>query len=131
MREDARVETHPPGSVSEEDAPFRRVGHGLSLVPDAAQRRGRLPFPVGPFVGRAGDLAGAATLLARSRLLTLTGSGGCGKTRLAIEIARRHESRFAGGVWFVDFTSVRDERLVLSKIADVQPSPHSRWPRRP
>ena len=107
------------GPPSGQPVPLRHLDHGLSVVPAEPHRRGRLPFPLGPFVGRFDDLARADTLLAHSRLLTLTGSGGCGKTRLAIEVARRHEPRFAGGVWFVDFTSVLDGRLVLAEIADV------------
>jgi predicted ATPase/DNA-binding CsgD family transcriptional regulator len=99
-------------------SPGASADRRLSVLP-ARSVRGRLPFPVSTFVGRADDLARAGSLLMSSRLITLTGSGGTGKTRLAIEIARRHESSFAGGVWFIDFATVRDERLVLNEIATV------------
>jgi predicted ATPase/DNA-binding CsgD family transcriptional regulator len=107
-----------PELPSANGAPSPRLDHRLTVLP-AAGRQGRLPFPVGTFVGRANDLVRAGTLMEKSRLLTFTGSGGTGKTRMAIEIARRHEASFAGGVWFIDFTAVRDERLVLSEIASV------------
>jgi predicted ATPase/DNA-binding CsgD family transcriptional regulator len=105
-----------PGFPTGVRAQGSRPHHGLSLL-EAPGSSGRLPFPVGAFVGRADDAARAGTLLGSSRLLTLTGSGGSGKTRLAIEVARRHQSRFVGGVWFIDLGAVRDERLVLNEIA--------------
>jgi hypothetical protein len=63
----------------------------------------RLPAPLTRFVGRQLELARAATLLAESRLLTLTGPGGAGKTRLAVQLASAITDQFPDGVWFVDF----------------------------
>ena len=51
---------------------------------------GALPVPVSSFVGREQQLADAGTLLGRCRLVTLTGAGGCGKTRLALELSLIH-----------------------------------------
>jgi predicted ATPase len=80
---------------------------------------GNLPFPVSTFIGRSAELAQAADLLADHRLLTFTGSGGCGKTRLAIELARLVQDQFADGTWFVDLGPVRAGEHVLTEVAAV------------
>jgi predicted ATPase/DNA-binding CsgD family transcriptional regulator len=80
-------------------------------------RAGNLPFPIASFVGRSAELDRTEGLLAGNRLLTITGSGGCGKTRLAIELARRIQDRFAGGVWLVDLEPLRSADHVLTEIA--------------
>jgi predicted ATPase len=64
-----------------------------------------LPAQLSSFVGRASELDEVATLISTSRLVTLTGAGGSGKTRLALEVARSTE-RFADGVWLVDLVKV-------------------------
>lgn len=84
------------------------IGHG-----------GNLPFPVSTFIGRSAELAQASDLLAGHRLLTFTGSGGCGKTRLAIELARLVQDQFADGTWFVDLGPVRAGEHVLTEVAAV------------
>ena len=76
-----------------------------------------LPQPPTSFVGRENELAEARRLLAGSRLLTLTGPGGAGKTRLATELARRTEAEFTDGAVFVDLAPVRDPALVPVLVA--------------
>ncbi|WP_234027898.1 ATP-binding protein [Pseudonocardia dioxanivorans] len=71
-----------------------------------------LPRPSTSFVGREGELARARALLLGTRLLTLTGPGGCGKTRMAIELAGRSPEDFPDGVHFVSLAAVRDPALV-------------------
>jgi predicted ATPase/DNA-binding CsgD family transcriptional regulator len=69
------------------------------------------------FVGRAGPASEVGALLDRSRLVTVTGPGGAGKTRLAGEVAEQVAGRFADGVWLAELASVRDPQLVLAVVA--------------
>ena len=69
------------------------------------------------FVGRAGDAEKVAGLLGEYRLVTVTGPGGVGKTRLAGEVARRAAARFADGAWLVELTAVQDAALVETVVA--------------
>jgi predicted ATPase/class 3 adenylate cyclase len=71
------------------------------------------------FVGRTRALADIRRLLAASRLVTLTGPGGVGKTRLAVEVGSRLLDRFADGVFFVDLSPLSDPTLVVPAIATV------------
>src|SRR4051794_29468282 len=76
-----------------------------------------LPRPLSSFLGREDVLAEATELLGRSRLLTLTGPGGSGKTRLGIELAQRVLPGYPDGAHFVPLAAVRDPDLVPSAIA--------------
>jgi predicted ATPase/DNA-binding CsgD family transcriptional regulator len=77
----------------------------------------RLPRPLTSFIGRERELAEARRLLASSCLLTLTGPGGSGKTRLSIELATGAAGDYPDGVYFVRLAPVRDPGLVPSSIA--------------
>jgi predicted ATPase/DNA-binding XRE family transcriptional regulator len=76
------------------------------------------PHPLTPLIGRERDVATVRSYLqqARIRLLTLTGAGGTGKTRLALQVASEFKNTFADGVYFVSLAPVRDPALVLSTI---------------
>ena len=76
-----------------------------------------LPAELSTFVGRADDLQRGAGLLGESRLVTFTGAGGCGKTRLARQVAVRVAERFPGGVWWVELASLADGALVTDRVA--------------
>ncbi len=75
-----------------------------------------LPVALTGFVGRTEELADLTRRLPRTRLLTLTGMGGCGKTRLAVEVARA-AVEFVDGVVFVDLAPITDPALVLPTVA--------------
>jgi predicted ATPase/class 3 adenylate cyclase len=80
-------------------------------------RPNNLPIQLTTFVGREHEVAAALELLASSRLLTLTGPGGTGKTRLSLEVASAAAEDFPGGVWFVALDAVREPMLVTPTIA--------------
>jgi predicted ATPase/DNA-binding SARP family transcriptional activator len=90
-------------------------------VPPVARRPHghNLPAQLTSFVGREQELAELEQLLPEARLLTLTGVGGVGKTRLALELAARLVENFEGGVWFLDLSGIADAGLVPQQIAQV------------
>jgi len=77
----------------------------------------RLPAQFTSFVGREPEMAEVRQLLEEHRLVTLTGDGGAGKTRLAIEIAGRLPDEFADGVWYVDLAPITHPDLVPVTVA--------------
>ena len=77
-----------------------------------------LPCELTSFVGRERELAEVGRVLGRARLLTLTGAGGCGKTRLALQAAADAIDRFPGGVWWVELAPVSDPAMVGQAICD-------------
>ncbi len=95
-------------------SPIPALPSSLRATPTPA---GNLPFPFATFVGRPAELERTAGLMTANRLLTVTGSGGCGKTRLAIELARRLQEQFSNGTWFVDLGPLRAGDHVLTEIA--------------
>jgi len=78
--------------------------------------RSNLPAAVTSFVGRDDDLARIDTLLAAGRLVTVLGPGGAGKTRLALEAARRRRHEFRDGVWLVDLAAVTEPAKVSGAL---------------
>jgi predicted ATPase/DNA-binding CsgD family transcriptional regulator len=76
-----------------------------------------LPPQLTNFVGRSQELATVERLLGTERMVTLTGSGGCGKTRLAVQAAARLADRWPDGVWWVDLGPVTDPALVAELAA--------------
>ncbi|HSH77496.1 MAG TPA: tetratricopeptide repeat protein [Herpetosiphonaceae bacterium] len=83
----------------------------------AAHTRSDVPAALSSFVGREQELATATHLLRANHLLTLTGVGGVGKTRLALEVAAAVRSEFADGICFVSLAPIGDPALVASAIA--------------
>jgi predicted ATPase len=79
--------------------------------------RTNLPVPATPFLGRERELEQLVELLADARLLTLTGPGGTGKTRLALQAAAETSDRFPDGVFWVPLAPLHDPGLVLEQAA--------------
>jgi len=84
-----------------------------------AERAGNLPLPVSSFVGRERELELTVAALGAARVVTLTGPGGVGKTRLALQSARQVTGRFADGGWLCELAPVRDSARVDGAVAAV------------
>jgi Ni2+-binding GTPase involved in maturation of urease and hydrogenase len=75
-----------------------------------------LPITLTGFIGRARELSRLADLLTDAPLVTLVGPGGCGKTRLGLQLARNLQDRYEGGCWFVDLTLLSSSEPLYSLI---------------
>ncbi|MGH2779864.1 MAG: BTAD domain-containing putative transcriptional regulator [Thermoleophilaceae bacterium] len=88
-------------------------------APSAAQRPStNLPAPISPLVGRAAELERLPELLSRSRLVSLVGPGGSGKTRLAIAAAQDVAIQFRDGAWFVPLAGLTDPARIPEAVAE-------------
>src|SRR6266513_4916838 len=83
----------------------------------ASRSKRNLPYQLTSFVGREQEIAQLKELVATNRLVTLTGAGGAGMTRLAIEVASRLTDAFPDGVWLVELAALSDPRLVPQAVA--------------
>jgi predicted ATPase len=93
------------------------AGVGGSASAGAADGVHGFPAALTSFVGRAGPVREVAGLLAERRLVTVTGPGGSGKTRLATEVARRVAGRFVDGTWLAELAPVADPAAVATAVA--------------
>ena len=104
------------------------AGRGFRFMPDvevvdapsgpATVRVHNLPAQLDSFVGREDEIAQLLQMFERSRLVTITGSGGTGKTRLSLQAAREIQDRFPDGVWLVELAALSDpERVALAAAA--------------
>jgi DNA-binding NarL/FixJ family response regulator len=83
----------------------------------AAEGTNGFPVALTSFIGRAEAEADIADRLSQCRLVTVTGPGGAGKTRLASEVARRVAGRFTDGVWLAELAAVQDPAQVAAAVA--------------
>lgn len=84
-----------------------------------AAPRHNLPQPLTSFIGREDEVAELKTLIGTTRLLTLTGTGGCGKTRLALQLAAGSTHEHADGVWLVELAALANPMLLPQTVAQV------------
>ena len=111
------VEPMPETQATYENVAFATEPLVTSLPVATEPRAGNLRSFLTTFVGREREMATLQALFSDRRLVTLTGSGGVGKTRLAIESARAAADRFPDGVWFVELAPVSDSSLFVSTVA--------------
>src|SRR5262245_6018136 len=107
----ARTEPYPEDSLA--------LAADLRPSPASQRTRTNLPLPLTRLIGRKQEVAAVRSALLRgdTRLLTLSGPPGIGKTRLAVHLATELRHAFADGVYFVDLAPIRDPELVISAIA--------------
>jgi DNA-binding SARP family transcriptional activator len=101
----------------------------ISTAPseDGDRQVTNLPIPLTSFIGREEEINETKCLLIDSRLLTLAGAGGSGKTRLAIRLANEMQSKFSNGVWWIELGVLVDPELVpqaAAKVLSVREAPH-------
>lgn len=98
---------------------FEAVARGRTVIPLPSASTGALPMVPTPLIGRSREVEAIGTMLQAPglRLLTLTGPGGIGKTRLALEAAPRVQGSFPGGVFFVSLGELKDASLVAPEVA--------------
>jgi predicted ATPase/DNA-binding CsgD family transcriptional regulator len=115
------VESHVSAMLRKLQLPDRRsLARHAGATPSLLVKSGRrgLPLPVTSFIGRTGERAALAAALAEHRLVTATGPGGVGKTRLALSVAAELAPARREGVWFVDLVHVADPAMVAAAVAE-------------
>ena len=121
----------PPAPPAVAEAARAAAGEGAQPQPEAraARRRpGNLPAQLTSFVGRDEELERVGRLLGQARLITLTGPGGAGKTRLSVEVAAAVAARAPDGVWFVPLAPVRDAADVPQAVLVAIGAHEVAWP---
>ncbi len=111
---DAELAVEP---MPETTALFRWIQQAPPAGNQLEARLTNLPMPVSSFVGRKRESAQVKAFLAIHRLVTLTGAGGSGKTRLAVQVATDLVDKFHDGVWWVELAPLMDEALVPQAVA--------------
>ncbi len=108
--------SYPPQTGNQRDPDLPALSTGIR---DAREVKTNLPHSLTSFVGRDRDVAGVVNLISANRLVTLTGTGGCGKTRLAQEVGWHILSEESLPVWFVELAALTDPSLIADTIAGV------------
>jgi DNA-binding XRE family transcriptional regulator len=103
----------PDGSALRPSTPWARD----AMARTDSEPEHNLPAPMTSFVGREREIRGVLDALSSSRLVTLVGTGGCGKTRLALQVAESVLGSFPDGVWLVELAPVTDSHAVVQTVA--------------
>ena len=123
------VETHVSALLRKLQLPDRRsLARHAEAMPGLLVKSGQrgLPLPVTSFIGRTSERAALAAALAEHRMVTATGPGGIGKTRLALSVAAELAPARRDGVWFVDLIHVTDPAMVTAAVAETVGVPEQR-----
>jgi predicted ATPase/class 3 adenylate cyclase len=113
-----RDEKHDFRAPADGEKVYRVVKSGERWVP-VKEIPNNLPQQSTSFVGREREIGELKSLLLKTRLITLLGMGGLGKTRLSLQVAAETMPRFPDGAWFVDLSAIRDPALVVAEAARV------------
>ncbi|MER6004886.1 BTAD domain-containing putative transcriptional regulator [Nonomuraea angiospora] len=105
----------PAGANAEGGSPAVVTGLQAATEPDPI-RPTNLPAPLTSFIGRDDDLTRIGALFTTGRLVTVLGPGGAGKTRLALEAARRHRHEYRDGAWLIDLASVTEPAKIATAV---------------
>ncbi|WP_063057700.1 protein kinase domain-containing protein [Nocardia sienata] len=113
---------YPVDDMAVQSRPAREEHPNKPRVPDQrksirSDHTGNLPLELTSLVNRRTEVAEVKNLLANARLVTLSGTGGVGKTRLALRVASQVRRDFPGGVWLVDLTDVCDREILVDVVA--------------
>ena len=119
--EEARMSRRMPQRSLPQISVHRELAPLMELIPDASLRipQHNLPSDLTSFIGREAERSAIVRLVADNRLVTLVGSGGVGKTRLATVVARDTMSAFSDGVWLVELADLRQPSMVVQRMAAV------------
>ena len=123
------VESHVSAMLRKLHLPDRRsLARHAEAMPGLLVKSGGRSLPVAatPFIGRMGERTALTTALAEHRLVTATGPGGIGKTRLALSVAADVAPTRRDGVWFVDLIHVTDPAMVTAAVAETVGVPEQR-----
>ncbi|WP_368680713.1 protein kinase (plasmid) [Rhodococcus opacus] len=107
------------GATRRQSPPHSRVSGMTSALPRPTRSPGNLPEELTPFVGRRRELSEVRKLLVHTRVLTLIGTGGVGKTRLALAVAADRQRAFPDGVWYVTLDGIEEDKLLVTHVSDV------------
>jgi predicted ATPase/DNA-binding XRE family transcriptional regulator len=94
-------------------------GSPSTSVPSSTKPKSNLPAPVTTFIGRKKEQVDVIKLITKHRLVTLTGPGGVGKTRLSIKVGEQVMGNYADGVWLVELASLSDPTLIAQTLASL------------
>jgi predicted ATPase/DNA-binding SARP family transcriptional activator len=119
--------TAPAGTAPTGTAPTGKARTGTGPTRARPPRSGNLPAQLTSFVGRDEELDRVVALLAGSRLITLTGPGGAGKTRLSVEAGARLAEQAPDGVWFVSLSPVREAAEVPQAVLTAVDGRETTW----
>ena len=113
---EVRILEAPPNE-RDDDGEHAAAAEPGSALPPTNLPPTNLPQPISKLIGRDDELGEVLNLVATHRLVTLTGAGGIGKTRLALALARELRPHFADGVWLAEFSPLVDPGLVPATVA--------------
>ncbi len=114
----ASADRAPGAARTDREVPVTQRSANNSGRQRVIESRSRLPVPLTSFVGRRREVRDVEALVGDARLLTLTGPGGVGKTRLALEVAAHLEQAIPGGVWLVELGHVVEPGLLIDTVVD-------------